>query len=56
MMFALLPLLSLPDLGRVSIDDPCNVTVFSQHGQASVQTGSESRSSKRESLPCAWRE
>jgi hypothetical protein len=36
------PNLALPDLGRVSIDDPCNVTVFSQHGQANVQSGSES--------------
>jgi hypothetical protein len=37
------PFLSVPDLGRVSINDPCNMTVFSQRGQASVQTGSESR-------------
>ncbi len=36
------PDLTLPDLGRVSVDDPCNVTVFSQRGQAHVQSGSES--------------
>ncbi len=36
------PSLTQPDLGRVSIDDPCNVTVYSQRGQASVQSGSES--------------
>ena len=36
------PNLALADLGRVSIDDPCNVTVFSQRGQANVQSGSES--------------
>ena len=36
------PDLTLPDLGRVSIDDPCNVTVFSQRGQATAQSGSES--------------
>src|SRR5208283_2904845 len=36
------PVLSLGDVGRVSIDDPCNVTVQSQHGQADVHVGSES--------------
>lgn len=35
------PNLAQADLGRVSIDDPCNVTVFSQRGQANVQSGSE---------------
>lgn len=37
------PVLSTPDFGRVTIDDPCNVTVFSQRGQANVQVGSENR-------------
>jgi len=36
------PALSIADLGRVSINDPCNVTVYSQRGQANVQSGSES--------------
>ncbi len=36
------PASSYPDFGRVSIDDPCNVTVFSQRGQANVQTGNDS--------------
>jgi hypothetical protein len=36
------PALSVPDMGRVSINDPCNVTVYSQRGQASVQVGAES--------------
>jgi len=36
------PVLSLPDFGRVSIDGPCSVTVYSQRGQANVQAGSES--------------
>ena len=36
------PVLSVADLGRVSINDPCNVTVYSQRGQANVQSGSES--------------
>lgn len=36
------PVLSAADLGRVSINDPCNVTVYSQRGQANVQSGSES--------------
>lgn len=34
---------SAPDLGRVSLDDPCNVTVYSQRGQVNVQVGSENR-------------
>jgi hypothetical protein len=37
------PVLSLPDFGRVSIDDPCKVTVTSLRGQVDVQVGSESR-------------
>jgi len=36
------PELSLADFGRVSLDDPCNVTVSSQRGQVHVQAGSES--------------
>jgi hypothetical protein len=36
------PVLSIPDFGRVSLDDPCNVSVYSQRGQANVQAGSES--------------
>jgi len=36
------PVLAVADLGRVSLDDPCNVTVYSQKGQADVQVGSES--------------
>ena len=36
------PVLSLAEYGRVSIDDPCNVTVSSIRGQANVQSGSES--------------
>lgn len=37
------PVISLADLGRVSMDDPCNITVYSQRGQVNVQVGSESR-------------
>lgn len=37
------PVLSTADLGRVSINDPCNVTVYSQRGQANVKVGSESK-------------
>ena len=36
------PVLSLADLGRVSMDDPCEITVYSQRGQVNVQVGSES--------------
>jgi hypothetical protein len=36
------PALSMATLGRVSLDDPCNMTVYSQRGQANVQSGSES--------------
>lgn len=32
----------MPDFGRVSIEDACNVAVYSQRGQADVQAGSES--------------
>jgi hypothetical protein len=37
------PVLSLADFGRVSIDDPCKVTVSSERGQADVHVGSESK-------------
>jgi hypothetical protein len=37
------PDITMADFGRVSLDDPCNVTVSSQRGQVNVQTGSESR-------------
>lgn len=33
---------SIPDLGRVSIDNPCEVTAYSQRGQANAQSGKES--------------
>jgi hypothetical protein len=33
---------SLPELGRVTIDNPCEITVYSQRGQASAKVGSES--------------
>ena len=36
------PVLSLADLGRVSMDNPCDITVYSQRGQVNVQVGSES--------------
>jgi hypothetical protein len=37
------PVLSNSDFGRVTIDDPCNVTVESKRGEANVKVGSESR-------------
>jgi hypothetical protein len=37
------PVLSTVDFGRVSMDDPCNITVYSQRGEANVQVGSENR-------------
>lgn len=37
------PVISTPDYGRVKIDDPCNVSVSSQRGEANVQAGSENR-------------
>jgi len=37
------PALSSPDFGRVTVDDPCNITVQSQRGAANVKVGSESR-------------
>jgi len=37
------PLISTPDSGRVSLDDPCQITVYSQRGQAQVHVGSENR-------------
>ena len=36
------PALGMPDFGRVSIDDPCNLTVYSQRGTANAQVGSDS--------------
>jgi len=36
------PALGMPDYGRVSIDDPCNITVYSQRGTADARVGSES--------------
>ena len=36
------PVLNLPDFGRVSIEDRCNVNVQSQRGQADVRVASES--------------
>jgi len=37
------PVLSMADFGRVSIDDPCRVTVSSERGQVDVRVGSESK-------------
>ena len=37
------PDVSRPDLGRVTIDNPCEVTVYSQRGQANALVGKESR-------------
>lgn len=37
------PSLLYQDSGRVTIDDPCNITVYSQRGQVNVKVGSESR-------------
>jgi hypothetical protein len=37
------PVLAIADFGRVSIDDPCKVTVSSERGQADVHVGSESK-------------
>jgi ferric-dicitrate binding protein FerR (iron transport regulator) len=37
------PALSSSELGRVTIDDPCNVTVYSQRGQVNVEAGPEKR-------------
>ncbi|HTZ49046.1 MAG TPA: hypothetical protein VMH20_15745 [Verrucomicrobiae bacterium] len=37
------PAVSSPDFGRVTVDDPCNVTVQSQRGVANVKVGSENR-------------
>src|SRR5215469_6567778 len=33
----------MPDIGRVSLEDPCNVTVQSQKGKVDVRVGRESR-------------
>jgi hypothetical protein len=37
------PVLSNADFGRVTIDDPCNISVYSQRGEVNVQVGSEQR-------------
>jgi len=37
------PSLTSADFGSVTIDDPCNITVHSQQGEANVQVGSENR-------------
>jgi hypothetical protein len=37
------PVLSNADFGRVSMDDPCDISVYSQRGEANVQVGSEHR-------------
>jgi len=37
------PDLSNADAGRVSLDDPCDATVYTQKGQATVVVGSENR-------------
>jgi hypothetical protein len=37
------PVLAISDFGRVSKDDPCNVTVYSERGQVNVQVGSENK-------------
>jgi hypothetical protein len=37
------PVVSLPDTGRVSAEDPCNLMIQSQRGQANVQVGSASQ-------------
>lgn len=37
------PNLAYSDFGRVSMDDPCDLTVYSQRGDVNVKVGSESR-------------
>ncbi|HTS30924.1 MAG TPA: hypothetical protein VMH81_33865 [Bryobacteraceae bacterium] len=37
------PAATVPDMGRVTIDDPCDITVYSQRGRVTVQAGSETR-------------
>jgi hypothetical protein len=37
------PEITLPDLGRVSMDNPCEISVYSQRGKADVLVGKESR-------------
>ncbi len=37
------PNLSSADFGRVTMDDPCDITVVSQRGEVNVQVGSENR-------------
>jgi hypothetical protein len=36
------PTISTADMGRVTLNDPCNMTVYSQRGEANVQVGSDS--------------
>jgi hypothetical protein len=36
------PDVSLPDLGRVTIENPCEISVYSQRGQANAKSGKES--------------
>jgi hypothetical protein len=36
-------IVALPDLGRVSMDNPCEISVYSQRGKADVLVGKESR-------------
>lgn len=37
------PNIAYSDFGRVSMDDPCDITVYSQRGDANVKVGSENR-------------
>jgi len=37
------PTIANADSGRVTMDDPCDITVYSQNGEANVQVGSENR-------------
>jgi hypothetical protein len=37
------PDIAYSDFGRVSMDDPCDITVYSQRGDVNVKVGSESR-------------
>ncbi|MGB7437708.1 MAG: hypothetical protein WBR26_19995 [Candidatus Acidiferrum sp.] len=37
------PVLTASDFGRVTMDNPCDITVYSQRGQVNVQVGSENR-------------
>jgi hypothetical protein len=37
------PNIAYSDFGRVSMDDPCDITVYSQRGDVNVKVGSENR-------------